>query len=455
MFKHFQHIHFIGIGGSGMSGIAEVLLSLGYKVSGSDMKESDVTRRLVEKGAKVFIGHKAEQINGAHVVVTSTAVNPDNSEVVEANKLKIPVIPRIEMLAEIARLKYTVAVAGTHGKTTTTSLTSLVLQAGGLDPTVVIGGRLQNLGTGAQAGKGDFLVAEADESDGSFLKLAPTLGIITNIDNDHMDYWRRMQSLYAAFEQFANKVPFYGAVFLGVDDNGSRKILSRVRRRLVTYGLATEAELRATDIRVSPDGTTFAVKRRNETLGQVSWKVPGKHNVINSLAAVGVGLELGVPFKAIAEALSSFKGVGRRLEFKGEAKGARVYDDYGHHPTEIKATLQALKERNGSGRVFVLFQPHRYSRTKILADQFAESFAGVDRVYLLDIYAAGEKPIEGVDSHWLAQRFAAKKLQPVPVKREDVVPALEKELKPGDVFLTLGAGDVWKLGEDLVKKAPR
>jgi UDP-N-acetylmuramate--alanine ligase len=452
VFKKIQHIHFIGIGGSGMSGIAEVLLTLGYKVSGSDLKTTDVTRRLAQLGAAVYAGHKAEHVHGAHVVVTSTAVGPDNPELRAAVKEKIPVIPRIEMLAELARLKYAVTVAGTHGKTTTTSLVSLVLQAGGLDPTVVIGGRLHNIGTGARVGRGDYLVAEADESDGSFLKLTPTIAIITNIDNDHLDYWRRMQSLYAGFEQYAAKVPFYGVVIVGIDDPGSRRILPRIHRRLITYGLSPEADIRAADIQVTPQGTSYAVKRGTEKLGQVTWAVPGRHNVINSLAAIAVGQELGVPFQAIAEALSSFKGVGRRMEIKGEAGGVLVVDDYGHHPTEVKATLQALREKYPDRRCVLVFQPHRYSRTKILADDFADSFQGVDHLFVMDIYPAGEKPIEGVDSQWFSQKLAAKKIQTARLSKENAVSSLAKAVRPGDVVLTLGAGDVWKIGEDLVKR---
>ncbi|MGQ0645126.1 MAG: UDP-N-acetylmuramate--L-alanine ligase [Elusimicrobiota bacterium] len=452
MFKKIQRIHFIGIGGSGMSGIAEVLLTLGYKVSGSDLKETDVTRRLAGLGARVFIGHKADQVADAHVTVTSTAVGPDNPELREALSRKIPVIPRIEMLAELARLKYTIAVAGTHGKTTTTSLVSLILQAGGLDPTVIIGGRLHNLGTGARVGCGEYLVAEADESDGSFLKLTPALAVVTNIDNDHLDYWRRMQSLYAGFEQFANKVPFYGAVILCADDPGARKILPRVRRPLVTYGLSAEADVRAVDIQAAPGKTTYVIQRGREPLGRMEWSVPGRHNVVNSLAAAAVGLELGVPFKTIAEAMSSFKGVGRRLELKGEAGGVTVVDDYGHHPTEIRATLQAVKERWPGRRCLVLFQPHRYTRTKLLADHFAESFAAADALFLMDIYPAGEPPLEGVDSAWLAGRFAAKKLQASAPPKDEVLPALLQAVRPGDVVVTVGAGDVWKMGEELVKK---
>jgi UDP-N-acetylmuramate--alanine ligase len=450
MFKKIRNVHFIGIGGSGMSGIAEVLLTLGYKVSGSDLKESDVTRRLKELGADVKIGHKSPNVGDAHVVVTSTAVGPSNPELVEAITRGVPVIPRIEMLAELARLKYAVTVAGTHGKTTTTSLVSLVLQAGGLDPTVVVGGRMHNIGTGARVGRGEYLVAEADESDGSFLKLTPTLAVVTNIDNDHLDYWGRMQKLYGAFEVYANRVPFYGAVILGVDDPGSRKILPRIRRPLITYGLSAQAQMRATDLETVDGRTTFTVRRNGEPLGKISWMVPGRHNVVNSLAAVTVGLQLDIPFKTIVEALVSFKGVGRRLEVKGEAGGVLVVDDYGHHPTEVAATLQALKERWAGRRAVVLFQPHRYSRTKLLADDFAASFKDADELLLTEIYPAGEKPLKGVDSRWLAARMKAKKVS-AKVLSGDLPAALKKTVRPGDVLLTLGAGDVWKAGERLLK----
>jgi UDP-N-acetylmuramate--alanine ligase len=450
MFKKIQHVHFIGIGGAGMSGIAEVLLTLGYKVSGSDAKETDVTKRLASLGARVFVGHNAEQADGAHVVVTSTAVSPDNPEVLRAKTLKVPVIPRIEMLAELARLKYTVAVAGTHGKTTTTSLASLILQAGGLDPTVVVGGRMQNMGTGARVGRGDYMVAEADESDGSFLKLSPTLAVITNIDDDHLDYWKTMNALELGFETFANKVPFYGTVFLGIDDAGSRKIRPFIRRPLVTYGLSEEAEIRAEGIRPGAAQTAFSVFRGKEKLGDVSWPVAGRHNVINSLAAIGIGLELGIPFQTIAGALASFKGVGRRMEVKGDAGGVTVLDDYGHHPTEIKATLQALKERYPSRRRVVLFQPHRYTRTRLLADEFAACFGDADQLFLLDIYPAAEKPIEGVTSAWLAKKIDAQGTAVTPLSTAQGPAALKPHLKSGDVLLTLGAGDVWKWGEVLL-----
>jgi UDP-N-acetylmuramate--alanine ligase len=450
MFKKIQNIHFVGIGGAGMSGIAEVLLTLGYAVSGSDAKESDVTRRLASMGARLFLGHRADQVLGAHVVVTSTAVKPDNPEVTEAHAQKIPVIPRIEMLAELARLKYTIAVGGTHGKTTTTSLISMVLQAGGLDPTVIVGGRMHNLGTGARVGRGEYLVAEADESDGSFLKLAPTLAIVTNIDDDHLDYWGTVSHLVSGFERFANEVPFYGRVILGVDDMGSRKILDKIRRPLLTYGITPDADIQARDIRVNSDGTVFSVYRFGVKLGDVRWSVPGRHNVINSLAAVAAGLELDVPFTKIAEALASFEGVSRRLEWKGEQAGVAVLDDYGHHPTEIKATLQALKERFPQRRTVVLFQPHRYSRTRLLADEFAASFAQADVVGLLDIYAASEAPLPGVTSDWLAERILAQGTAVTRLTAVDGPATLQNLVQKNDVVLTLGAGDVWRWGETLL-----
>ncbi len=450
MFKKYRRIHFVGIGGAGMSGIAEVLLTLGYQVSGSDAKTSETTQRLESLGASVRLGHKAENIGRAQVVVTSTAVAGDNPEVLEARRLRVPVIPRIEMLAELARLKYTVAVAGTHGKTTTTSLCSLVLTAGGLDPTVVVGGRMHNIGTGARVGKGEYLVAEADESDGSFLKLSPTLGVVTNIDDDHLDYWKTMDALDTGFVEFGNKIPFYGTLFLGIDDPGCRRIRERLRRRVVTYGISPEADLQARNVRPSPTEVRYDVFRGGEKLGEMRWSVPGRHNVINSLAAVGVGLELEISFATIVEALASFQGVGRRMEKKGEAGGVTVWDDYGHHPTEIKATLQALKERFPDRRKVVVFQPHRYSRTQILADEFADCFADADELLLVDIYAASEKPILGVSSDWLADKI--RRHRPVTrIPANDGGESLKEFIKEGDVLLTLGAGDVWKMGETFLR----
>jgi len=434
-----------------MSGIAEVLLNLGYKVSGSDLKETPVTQRLQTLGAKIFIGHRAEQIESAHVVVTSTAVEADNPEVAAAKARGIPVIPRIEMLAEIARLKYTIAVAGTHGKTTTTSMVAAVLQAGGLDPTVIVGGRLKHLDSGARMGQGDYLVAEADESDGSFLKLSPALAIITNIDNDHLDYYRTLERLADAFVTYANRVPFYGCVIACLDDPQVRAQLPRMTRRIVTYGTHPEARVHASGISVDADGTTFDVTEGGKSLGRIRLGVPGKHNVLNALAAVVAGQELGISFAQIAQGLGAFEGVGRRLEVKGEVQGITVIDDYGHHPTEIRATLAALRERYPNRRLVVLFQPHRYTRTQALYRDFAESFTDADCVFLMDIYPAGEKPLDGVTSDLIYQLLKQKHADAHAVSSSFTPEKLRDQLTSGNVLLTLGAGDVWKWGEQLLQ----
>jgi UDP-N-acetylmuramate--alanine ligase len=451
MFKKIQHIHFVGIGGSGMSGIAEVLLTLGYKVSGSDLKESPVTERLKKLGARIAIGHAAANIEGAQVVVTSTAVAQVNPEVLAARERNIPVIPRIEMLAEIARLKYTIAVAGTHGKTTTTSMVAEVLQAGGLDPTVIVGGRLKRLDSGAKLGKGDFLVAEADESDGSFLKLSPALAIITNIDNDHLDYWGSFDRICDGFVQYAGRVPFYGCVIACLDDLHVRNQLPKLTRRVMTYGIETAAQVRASNIHTTGEETTFDVSAEGKKLGSLKMQVPGRHNILNALAATVAGLELGIPFAKIAEGLAAFEGVGRRMEFKGERDGVRIIDDYGHHPTEIRATLSALRDRYPKNRLVVLFQPHRFTRTQSLWNEFSQCFEQADRVYILDIYPAGEASIPGVTSDLI--------LEPLKKTHKDafalpnpVEPAkLFQDLKAGDIVVTLGAGDVWKIGEQLLE----
>jgi UDP-N-acetylmuramate--alanine ligase len=454
MFKKIQNIHFVGIGGSGMSGIAEVLLSLGYKVSGSDVKPTPVTERLQKLGAKIFVGHQAANVEGAQVVVTSTAVAAQNPEVVQARAKGVPVIPRIEMLAELARLKYTIAVAGTHGKTTTTSMTASVLQAGGLDPTVVVGGRLKHIDSGAQLGRGDYLVAEADESDGSFLKLSPALAIITNIDNDHLDYYGTFEKICDAFVEYAGRVPFYGCVIVCLDDPHIRAQLPRMTRRVVTYGIDSNADVRAANLNVDGGGTWFDAVISGKMLGKMRLRVPGRHNVLNSLASIAVGLELGIPFDKIAEGLTQFEGVGRRMELKGETQGITVIDDYGHHPTEIRATLSALRERYPSRRLVVLFQPHRYSRTQSLYADFANCFRNADRVFILDIYAAGEKPIEGVTSELILNDMKKTHTSASALSGADGVEALRSELQSGDVVVTLGAGDVWKIGDELLAKTP-
>jgi UDP-N-acetylmuramate--alanine ligase len=455
MFKKIQHIHFVGIGGAGMSGISEVLVNLGYHVSGSDLKATPVTDRLEKLGVRIAIGHRPQNIEGAHVVVTSTAVSSQNPEVMAARTQGIPVIPRIEMLAEIARLKYTIAIAGTHGKTTTTSMVASVLQTGGLDPTVVVGGRLKHLDSGARLGKGEYLVAEADESDGSFLKLSPALAVITNIDNDHLDYYGTFDKIADAFVQYANHVPFYGCVIACADDPHVRAHLPRISRRVVTYGLEVGARLQGTNIQSTDSTTAFEVLGFGQNLGTVTLQVPGRHNVLNALAAVAVGLELGISFAKIAEGLAVYEGVGRRLELKGEQSGVTVIDDYGHHPTEIRATLAALRDRYPKRRLVALFQPHRYSRTQSLWNDFAHAFEKADQVYVMDIYPAGEEAIPGVTSDLIIKAMQKVHPRAAAAPKPFSPEALAKGLQSGDVFLTLGAGDVWKVGEQLLENNVR
>src|SRR5438552_2007449 len=437
-----------------MSGIAEVLLNLGYAVSGSDLRRSAVTDRLRSMGARFFEGHAAANVADAHVVVASTAVRGDNPEVQEARRLGIPVIPRAEMLAELMRLKYGVAVAGSHGKTTTTSMVALVLARGGLDPTVVVGGRLGVLGSGARLGKGEFMVAEADESDRSFLKLSPTLAVVTNIDREHLDTYRDLADVQEAFLGFVNKVPFYGAGIVCLDDPPVQDILPRVERRLVTYGVAGQAQVAARDVQLKPTGAVYQAVLEGSPLGKVELVVPGAHNVLNSLAAVAVGIDLGVPFAAIQEGLASFTGVDRRFQVRGEAVGVLVVDDYGHHPTEIRATLETLRTRAAGRRTVVLFQPHRYTRTQLLWDEFCRAFNHADVLLLADVYAAGEEPIPEVSAEGLARAISARGHRQV-LYVGDLKTALEKlmaEVREGDVVLTLGAGNVWTLGEELLRR---
>jgi UDP-N-acetylmuramate--alanine ligase len=437
-----------------MSGIAEVLLNLGYTVSGSDLKRSVVTDRLAGMGARVYEGHGAEQIAGAHVVVTSTAVRADNPEVSEARRHGVPVIPRAEMLAELMRLKYGVAIAGSHGKTTTTSMVALVLDRGGLDPTVVLGGRLGVLGSGARLGKGDFMVAEADESDRSFLKLSPTVAVVTNIDREHLDVYRDLSDLQGAFLGFVNKVPFYGVAVLCLDDAPIQDILPRVERRVVTYGLSPQAQVSARDVRLSGAGSSYVATWGGGILGPVELSVPGAHNVLNSLAALGVGRDLGIPFERVREALAAFTGVDRRFQVRGEAGGVTVIDDYGHHPTEIKATLEALRLRAGAARAVVLFQPHRYTRSQHLWDEFCRAFHLADVLLVTDIYAASEEPIEGVNAKALARAIGERGHRNVAYAGDlkTATARLAAEAREGDFVLTLGAGNVWTAGEELLKK---
>jgi UDP-N-acetylmuramate--alanine ligase len=452
MYGRTHRIHFVGIGGVGMSGIAEVLLNLGYQVSGSDLRGGEATERLSALGGRIFLGHEAANVEGAQVVVFSTAVRPDNPEVVAARALGIPVIPRADMLAELMRMKYGVAVAGSHGKTTTTSLTAAVLARGGLDPTIVVGGRLQSIGSNARLGRGQFLVAEADESDGSFLRLSPAVVIVTNIDREHLDHYGSLEELRQAFVYFANRVPFYGVSILCADDPQVRGILPQLTKRHLLYGTAPEAALRAVDVRLDAAGSSFRVVSDGQELGEVRLRLPGLHSVRNALAAVAVGLEIEVAFPHIARALEEFHGVGRRFETRGQAGGVLVVDDYGHHPTEVAATLAAA--RTLGRRVLVLFQPHRYTRTALLHREFGSCFTGADKVFVLDIYAAGETPVPGVTARTIVESAEALGQRQLVYVGDGAaaVEAVAREARPGDLVLTLGAGDVWKLGDRLLER---
>ncbi|MDR1784414.1 MAG: UDP-N-acetylmuramate--L-alanine ligase [Endomicrobium sp.] len=448
MFQKSQNIHFVGVGGSGMSGIAEVLINLGHNISGSDLKKSDITDYLKTIGAKIYIGHNEKNIELAEVIVTSSAISENNPEIVMALRKKIPVVSRIEMLVELARLKYAITIAGTHGKTTTTSLTSLILDEGGLDPTIVIGGRLKNLKTSARLGKGDYIVAEADESDGSFLKLSPAIAVVTNIDNDHLDYYDNMENLKEAFVKYINFVPFYGAAIICSDNKIVKEIIPKIRRRYITYGVMGNPDIKALNVRLLKNYTTsFEVIYKNRNIGTVCMKTYGEHNVYNSLAAIGVGLWLDIPFDLIAKAINKFDGVGRRLELKGEKKGVMVIDDYGHHPTEITVTLRAIKHFWPERRLIVLFQPHRYTRTKQLFNEFGLSFSDADIIEVLDIYSAGEQPIEGVTSDLILKSLVNNGCK---AERFSSLEKVLQYLSVGDIVLTLGAGDVWKKGEELL-----
>jgi UDP-N-acetylmuramate--alanine ligase len=453
MYGKIRTIHFVGIGGIGMSGIAEVLLNLGYRVSGSDLRETDITRRLIELGGTIAYGHAPENLGTADVVVTSTAVKTDNPEVVEAHRRLIPVIPRAEMLAELMRMKYGVAVAGTHGKTTTTSMVSTVLSRAGIDPTVVIGGRLDSIGSNAKLGQGKFLVAEADESDGSFLKLSPTIAVVTNVDADHLDYYQDLDEIRRTFVDFINKIPFYGLAVLCLDDVNIQGLIPQVKKRFVTYGLSTQADFNAVDIEHCAERTTFTVCYQGERLGQMSIRMPGRHNVLNALATVAVARELEVPFDEIAEAFRDFCGVQRRFQPKYEGQGIMVVDDYGHHPTEIRATLAAARA-GWERRVVAVFQPHRYTRTQALFEEFVTSFYQADHLVVMDIYAAGEAPIPGVEAQKLAEDIAGHGHRDVHYRPDfdTAVEHLLEQVREGDLVLTLGAGNVWQVGEELARR---
>jgi UDP-N-acetylmuramate--alanine ligase len=474
MFAKIQRIHFVGIGGIGMSGIAEVLLNLGYKVSGSDLKSSAVTQRLAGLGATTFEGHRAENIVGAEVIVTSSAISHDNPEVTQAHTLHIPVIQRAEMLSELMRLKYGIAIAGMHGKTTTTSMVAAVLAAGGLDPTVVVGGRVDAMGSNARLGKSQYLVAEADESDRSFLKLSPILSVVTNIDREHMDCYRNMRDVKKTFLDFMDHVPFYGMIVACNDDPLLRKLLPEVQRRTVTYGTK-----RGSDFLIRIPGTghqkkaqnmgapslsrrslagqsgdfdlhplsNFSVRYRDQDLGQFTLHVPGVHNVLNATAAIAVGVGLDIPVDTIRAALDQFRGVDRRFQLRGTAAGVSVIDDYGHHPTEIKATLAAARQC-GFGKIHVIFQPHRYTRTRDLMEEFTTAFSDADSLFVLDIYAASEKPIDGITGETLAQRIRERTTKNSCYVRSpaEAVEGATAVVHAGDMILTLGAGSVSQLG---------
>jgi UDP-N-acetylmuramate--alanine ligase len=459
MFAKIQRIHFVGIGGIGMSGIAEVLLNLGYKVSGSDLRNSAVTQRLASLGADIFEGHRPENVAGADVVVASSAIVPDNPEISHAHALHIPVIQRAEMLAELMRLKYGIAVAGMHGKTTTTSMVAAVLAGGGLDPTVVVGGRVDALGSNARLGKSQYLVAEADESDRSFLKLSPILAVVTNIDREHMDCYRNMRNVKRAFLDFMDRVPFYGMVVVCNDDPLLRRMLPQIQRRTVTYGTR-----RGSDFHIKPGKSVrnpgdyrpislFDVTFKQKPLGEFRLHVPGLHNILNATAAIAVGVGLDINVDQIRTALENFRGVDRRFQMRGAAAGVTVIDDYGHHPTEVRATLAAARQC-GFHKIHVVFQPHRYTRTQLLMDEFAQAFHDADTLFILDIYAASEPPIEGITGEALAQHIQeageheARYAPSFAAAAEAVVAAAHE----GDMILTLGAGSVSQLGPMILEK---
>ena len=453
MYRKDLRIHFVGIGGIGMSGIAELLLNLGYRVSGSDLRKSDITDRLSQLGAEVRAGHAAENVpEDGHVVVVSSAVKPDNPEVAEAHRRKIPVIPRAEMLADLMRMKYGIAIAGTHGKTTTTSMVATVLAAAGWDPTAVVGGKLNSLGSNAKLGQGEFLVAEADESDGSFLKLSPTVAVVTNIDPEHLDFYSGIGQIKETFLHFINKVPFYGFVVLCIDHPNVQELIPSVTKTFVTYGFSAHADYRADGVVPEGMGNRFRVIRRGEPLGEVTIQAPGRHNVSNALAAAAVAAELGIPFDRIRGGLADYGGVSRRFQVKGERNGVTVVDDYGHHPVEIRATLSAAREVWPGRRIVVGFQPHRYSRTRALFRDFLSAFHDADLLYVFDVYPAGEEPIPEASGERLCEaiREHGHKAAVYAGKAGDALHEVMPRLSAGDIFLTMGAGDVWKLGEGVL-----
>jgi len=453
VYQSDYHIHFVGIGGIGMSGIAELLINLGYTVSGSDLKLSPITQRLADKGATIYKGHGKKQVTGADVLVTSSAISDENPEVVQARASGIPIIPRAAMLAELMRIKYAIAVSGAHGKTSTTAMIAQILNTGGLDPTVIIGGLLMGLDTNALHGQGDFIVAEADESDGSFLQYTPAIAAVTNIDLEHLDFYTGIEDIKNKFVQFINSVPFYGVAIVCLDNEHIQDILPRITVRHTTFGLSAQADLQARRIRFENGRSRFTVTRRNQDLGEIVLNLAGQHNILNALAGIATGLELKIPFEVIKQALEEIKGVRRRLEIKGEKKQILVMDDYGHHPTEIMATLNAVRESFPGRRLMVVFQPHRYTRTRALFNEFSRAFYQSDVLILVPIYAASEPPIPHVDSRLLCQGVQAHGHRDVSFAPDftQALSMVTHKLKPHDLVLTLGAGDIHTLGERLLE----
>lgn len=453
MFGKTKHIHFTGIGGVGISGIAEVLFNQGFRISGSDLKQTGVTDRLASLGCDIYIGHSDINIEGADVLVFSTAVPLSNVEIVAAKMKKIPVIPRIEMLAELMRLKYSIAIAGAHGKTTTTAMVASVLEHGGLDPTVADGGIITGLGSNARLGSSEFMVVEADEAYGSINKLSATIAVVNNIDNDHLDFFGTLDNIKEAFLNFINRVPFYGVAILCLDEKNVQDLIPKIEKRFVTYGIETGADFTATDIQVDGTGSSYMANRNGQSLGEIHIKLPGRHNVTNSLAAVTVGSELDIPFRKIAEALKTFPGVQHRFELLGDVNNVLVIDDYGHHPTEIRATLKTARETYDR-RVVAIFQPHRYTRVSLLADDFARCFYQADILIVTEIYSALEDPIEGATGEMLSnaiRNYGHRNVIYIPDK-EDIAEAACDIILSGDLVITLGAGDIWRVGKAIVEK---
>jgi len=452
MFKRIKHVHFVGIGGIGMSGIAEVLLNLGYQVSGSDIRSTGITEHLERLGAAISYRHASDNVEGAHVVVTSSAVNPYDPEITEAHRRKIPVIPRAEMLAELARLKYSVAIAGTHGKTTTTSMIATVLDKAGYDPTIVVGGLLNTIGSNARLGKGDYIILEADESDRSFLLLSPTIAVVTNIELDHLDNYKDLDDIQAAFLTFVNKVPFYGAAVLCLDEPAVQSLIPQMKRRFITYGTAAQADVSIFDLSLEGFGSTFSVRFNGGTVAQIKLNVPGTHNVLNATAAFAAARDMGIEVSLITEALESFRGVERRFQIKLRGR-ITVIDDYAHHPTEIRATLTAAKAAN-FGRLFVIFQPHRFTRTFHLFDDFARAFNLADVVLMLDIYPAGETPIDGINTPALISKIKSfgHKNAVHAESFEMIESYIVGNAREGDAVIVMGAGSVTKLSDILSQR---